>query len=365
MSNFPPTYFRPVAGVNLIRLSEEQILLKTDHRTLRLDGASATLVADRVWPLLDGRTPVAAIAGAIPVAETELRALLNQLQSHGILRSAARILEDEVIGSSPQFTNLLNGLGIDADTTQAYLAQKTVGIVGLEGIGEHLADQLYECGLRRFRLAAVPAGQSPAGDDRQSWPKRLQSGNVETQIISSEEMTRHALKKLLADCDLIVACIDKGFIAASYWINEISIEGQIPAIYGDWDGHLSIVGPLVVPGVTSCYMCYKMRRIATAEDYEEAMSYEEYLNQNKGSLYHQRAFLPPTVAMAGGLLASEVIKFLLQLNVPSLRNQILVHDSLKLTTETHPVLVKPGCPVCQKKSLTASTMGKRPSPRQT
>ena len=57
-------------------------------------------------------------------------------------------------------------------------------------------------------------------------------------------------------------------------------------------------------------MCYRMRRLACTEDFDLAMSYEEFLDKVKRPSMHTRATLPGLPAYLGSLVTIEAIKYL-------------------------------------------------------
>ena len=79
------------------------------------------------------------------------------------------------------------------------------------------------------------------------------------------------------------------------------------------------------------------------------MSHEEHLDALKRPLLHQRSMLPAIPALAGNLLAIEILKYRLNTAAANLAGKIYEFDALQLTSATHPVLEQPDCPVCKKK----------------
>src|SRR5262249_28063842 len=84
-------------------------------------------------------------------------------------------------------------------------------------------------------------------------------------------------------------------------------------------------------------------------DFNAAMSYEEFLDRQKRPALHARGVLPTMPPYVASVLALEILKCLLSLNQPSLAGKVLEVDALSLRVETHTVLQKPDCSVCQVK----------------
>src|SRR6266542_104570 len=138
----------------------------------------------------------------------------------------------------------LEATGLTVSEARHRLAGVRVGVIGPEWPGAHASAILARCGVEVSGLAAV---------------------------------TRERVHALVRDCRLLVSCLDKGFAAAHHWLNSASLRWGVPAVYAQLDGDTALVGPLVVPARTACYLCWRMRTVACAEDFGEAMAQEEAL----------------------------------------------------------------------------------------
>jgi ribosomal protein S12 methylthiotransferase accessory factor len=145
---------------------------------------------------------------------------------------------------------------------------------------------------------------------------------------------------------MLIGCFDKGFSATNHWINQASLTRGIPALYADLRGHVATVGPLVLPGQTACYMCYRMRSVACENDFSQAMTYEEFLDRRKHPALDERGTLPALPPWIAGALGLEVLKILLALGPPALAGKVLELNALTLRTIEHAVLLRPDCSVC-------------------
>ncbi len=94
-----------------------------------------------------------------------------------------------------------------------------------------------------------------------------------------------------------------------------------------------------------------MRALAAEADFDLAMAYEEHLDRARMPRLGERALLPTLPQQLASALALEALKLLLRLNQPTLVDKVLAFDALLGESRTHPVLVKPFCPVCSKKNF--------------
>lgn len=145
-----------------------------------------------------------------------------------------------------------------------------------------------------------------------------------------------------------MGCFDKGFVSVHHWLNQAAVENKVPVLFSETENHLCRIGPLVLPGETARFMCYRMRDVACAENFAEAMGYETFLNNQKKPLFSARGFFPASLHMVAGILANEIIKSLLTLET-TLASRVLELNVLNMDSQKHYVLQKPDCPVCFKK----------------
>ena len=161
-------------------------------------------------------------------------------------------------------------------------------------------------------------------------------------------LNKEAVYEYVKDADFLIGCFDKDFISVHHWLNQAATELGKPALFTEVENHLCRIGPLVIPGQTACYMCYRMRTIACADDFTDAMTYEMYLNQKKNPGLSDRGFFPGVLHHAGSVVASEVIKVMLALDAP-LASWMLEFNALSYESKKHYVQQKHDCPVCRKK----------------
>ena len=107
----------------------------------------------------------------------------------------------------------------------------------------------------------------------------------------------------------------------------------------------AVVGPTVIPGETGCFMCFRMRHLATSEAFGEIMAHERHLDARKDPRFERGAF-PGLQAMAAGATVAEATRLLFAPLNPWLANAILRIDALTMKFERHEVLRQPDCPHC-------------------
>jgi ribosomal protein S12 methylthiotransferase accessory factor len=320
-------------------------------------------VIERFLPLLERGRTWQHLAAELPNVEpSELRRTLDALVTSGILRSGRGPQPDPVPTLAPLLA-LLDTLQLPAGTARARLAEARVTIIGLEGMGAHLALLLARCGLRHFTLVdpypcrsgnlpLLPVGNAAAlGQARQEILVRaLREQNPDGEALDltlgPALLTSQSVEDLVTGRDCVVSCFDRGFGPVHHWVNRASLRVRVPALYAEALGHQGWAGPLILPGQTACYMCYRMRRVACAADSIAALAYEEYIDRQTLPRLHTRAVLPALMPHLAGVLATTLLQVILGLEQPGLAGRVLEYAALTLQTAVHPILQQPDCPAC-------------------
>lgn len=346
-------------GLETVRLGEERALLRTEAASLTLEGPSVALFLDGLLPRLDGKRNVGDIAAIERLASADLYAHLADLERAGVLQQV-----DEAPGDHP-LAPVLALLGLPPARAGARLAAVRAVVFGLDAVGLQIGRELLGAGIGTLTLHDhVPLADGDAllrtAADRRLLGRprhdlaveRLASAAGAKQSVAggAPSLDIDVVRRLAEDADLMIGAFDRGYAAAHHWINRVALETGVPALFVAAGGLRVTVGPLVVPGETACFMCWRMRELATAEDFAAAMGYEEQLDAARRSM-PDRPTLPTLAPLAAGLAASEALKLLLAIGTPMLTSQVAAFDALSGRLTHHPVLFRPDCPVCQKKTL--------------
>jgi bacteriocin biosynthesis cyclodehydratase domain-containing protein len=368
----PPRLFYQLAcGIDVVPLSNGDTLFRSDALAVRLEGSAARILAEQVVPLLDGERSLAEISQMAPsFPGADLQQWLDDLVRAHVLRCSdqpVRPPDPEARAMLP-FLEFLESIGISTSEARKNLARLRVVVFGLEGHGAHVAAGLAQCGVGELVLVD-PFPYQLENKSLMPWLQPATMGrNREETVATALQATCAAsrinasggaaldlerITALATGAHLLIGCFDKGFSSTHHWINRASLSLKIPALFAECAGHIGRVGPLVLPGQTACYMCYRMRRLACAEDFNLAMSYEEFLDKLKRPALHARATLPGLPAYLGSLVTIEAIKCLLSLSLPALADKVLEFDAFSFHTAWHPIVRRADCAVCQKKKLSA------------
>jgi ribosomal protein S12 methylthiotransferase accessory factor len=352
-------FYRLAAGIDVVPLTESALLLRSDTLAARIEGASATVLGERILPLLDGRRSLTEIARQLPdLGPDDLRRHLDALVEAGVADRAAHPLPSG--GGDGPFSAFLQAVGRSPDEVRDRLARHRVAVVGLEGPGAHAAAALaaggvgelvlidpYPCQPGNLELMP-PLGPETRGEPRDRACKRaLEAQGLDTRVeVGAGAVTPDGLDAVTSTCQLVIGAFDRGFLAASHWLNQASLKHGVPAIYAQLAAHAAFVGPLVVPTRSACFLCWRIRAVASAKSTAEAMAHEEFVGRQHRPRLHERPALPGLAAYVGGLVAMESVKHLLSIGAETLAGKVLQFDALRVRGETHTILQVPDCPAC-------------------
>jgi len=170
---------------------------------------------------------------------------------------------------------------LNAVEAQKNLSKKRVALIGAGGIGNWVGLNLIGAGFKEIRIIdfdrveltnltrQVLFNEKDLGKLKtQVAAQALQKKNSQTKVTPVEMQVSSAkeLAKVLKNIDFVILSADRPEQIHD-WVDEVCWSKKIPYLnigYRDGEG---VVGPLTVPGTTSCYQCFKPKNpVATAKD---------------------------------------------------------------------------------------------------
>jgi len=269
-----------------------------DLHTLVLGERGAQLFSGSVYTSMatligEGRTVDDILAAAPPsVSAAEIYYALDRLEVRGVIRESS-----DVPGVSAGFW---------------------------DAVGADPAAAVHTAGQSRVKLAGIGA----AGLDPLT--RSLSALGVEVELEDGE------------DCDVTIVLTEDYLHPDLAAINQARLQDGKPWLIARPTGSILWIGPLFRKGVTACWACmaHRVRAQRFAESYVQVCS--------NGS--HPRAIasysLPSTESAAAALVATEIIKWLAGAASPELETSLLTLDLATMSSERHPVVRRPQCPVC-------------------
>lgn len=246
--------------------------------------------AFRCLRYLDGNHSLDHIASATGLHRQEVRKLISSLRKAKILCNEQQTnvaMEETRFATQLNFFAEFETLKLPREEMQTRLMASHVTIIGLGGIGTWVAQGLMLSGVRQFTLVD-PDVVGLANLDRQCLftlkdvgqpkaaviaDKLLQTDPaIQTRILRSKIFNKEDCVDAAQDSTLIVNCADEPHTdTINRIVTETGYTLGIPHILcGGYDGHLSFVGPTVIPGKSACWYCYEhaLDRQLKHADYE-------------------------------------------------------------------------------------------------
>ncbi len=245
--------------------------------------------------------------------------------------------------------------------TQERLSKSTVTVFGLIGPGATLALALASAHVGTVRCVdSEPVSPSDPYLSQVFQPsdlglkraeavrERIKSAASDVRVIShSTPIESEAqIAEIIRGSDFVVCCLDQGQSSLIYKLNRVCLSEGIRWTSCSASGMEVVVGPTVRPYVTACYLCYKMRAVACAENPERDFAFQRMLDKRKADDSGHRENLTFATGLAANMLGLEAFKELSGCMQPSTVGKVLVIDLMEMSMKKHVLLRKPWCPAC-------------------
>ncbi|MEO8129959.1 MAG: TOMM precursor leader peptide-binding protein [Bryobacteraceae bacterium] len=342
---------------------EEVLRFVSERRRIKLKGHSFREFQEHVIPLLDGRHSIQEIEERVSdvFRPQDLEDALQLLAEQNLLEDASESgAGTEEAALEPQ-SNFLREVSPDPKAAQEKLNQATIVCLGLGGPGAAVALALAGAGVGSLRcldaLEVAPAdlylspvySKADVGMPRaEALRRRIAAASPGTRVTSNGKQfdSDADVREAVAGADFVVCCLDAGQSSLIYKLNRVCLAEKIPWTSCAVTGMEVVVGPTVIPDETACFLCYKMRAVACAEDSEADFAFQRLLDRRKLDDSGKRENLNFAAGIAANLLGLEVFKLVSGAMPSPTVGRIAVFDLIALSLKKHVVLRKPWCPAC-------------------
>jgi ribosomal protein S12 methylthiotransferase accessory factor len=150
-----------------------------------------------------------------------------------------------------------------------------------------------------------------------------------------------SLTSSLNKSDLIIVAEDYHNLVLFEIVNKICFKKKKAWMRVSYDNKIGYLGPLVVPGKTSCFNCCELRLVTNSPYYE----YE--LWRNKHNIPKTKLEVPAFFADILSLTcANEILRFLTRGEKPETIDNLFVLDTQQMNLTKHKVFPHPNCIYC-------------------
>jgi bacteriocin biosynthesis cyclodehydratase domain-containing protein len=286
-----------------------RILVEYGGEAVAFEGRAAQALLPALLPLLDGRTTVA-----------EIVTTLGDESQPAVQRALSLLAEAAMLTEGPP---------LDAALPRPYAAAALLHAACNPGSSPDGA----RTSLQRASVRVVGSSQAASETAR---ALRL-SGIGDVRLVDWSDPARDTLT--------VAAPTRRELVGLPEW-NEAAVESG-----AEWlqilpfNGTFMAIGPLYVPGETSCYECYRRRRAANV-DYPDLFWMLERSPRGPEDA-------PALAAAAAGIATTLTLRWLLARDGFSAGVMLALELRQFLTVAAHVVYRVPRCPVCTSSEHTA------------
>ena len=141
--------------------------------------------------------------------------------------------------------------------------------------------------------------------------------------------------------DLVVVATDHLHPALNHEVNAAAHDSGTPVLFCHIDGTELVVGPLVLPGESACYLCFDVQDEGARHLRDEFLIYKDALDRAQPETEAE----PASAMLAAAWTALAVARFDPE-TADFLVGRVLRVETSRMEVMTHRVLQIPRCPVC-------------------
>lgn len=303
---------------------KEALFIRSLRRTLRLTGRTATEVLPRLFQALKQPHSLEEVA-ALVGDEAAAQQLVGALERSGLVEPAPQHSLP-----FPHLSTLLSSLGVEPLSAWERLTSQRLALLVPRVLANTITSELSSVGLVPHVVLYL---DDLSTDSVDTLPEELLSSTVALVALD-----RWSPPWLSALC--------KKLVHAKIPFLPMWPESEIKGM----------VGPFYIPGESSCWTCFQVRRQANLLDQTELYdAMESLVVEDPTAELYLDASLPFLYGpwLSAGI--TEVVKWSLGLQFHLVTiNQVVALTPFVLTTSTHPVLKLPRCPHCSRLEQFAS-----------
>jgi len=179
----------------------------------------------------------------------------------------------------------------------------------------------------------------------------LRGDGEEAAVLTSgaSALDLEVVRDIANDVDLLVCAFDPELRVVSHWVNQAALLAGIPALFVASHRERALAGPLVVPGETACYQCWRLRRLACADDVRSALAREERHTARRrpeGPGSTDASLAAWLATWLAEIASDEIERWSADPHANRLAGRVLVCERGEVTTPPYRVLTHPECPAC-------------------
>ena len=307
--------------------------------------------------LFNGARSVATIARRTGTTRSEVYRLVRYLVSQNLVESGHQGLY-----CHPRYSRQLNFFGAfetPTVTRKDYLNKlrsSHVAVLGAGGIGTWVIESLARSGVgeltvidpdsvsihnlpRQCIYCEIDVGKGKAQTTRD----KIRKINAEVKVNAVPEMVRSPkhLSRLIDGASLVINCSDNpDTTTTNQIVSSACFSCELPHILcGGYDGHISFIGPTVVPYKTACWECY-----VGSDIYDRGLDGFAHVPVTEASI--EGGTLACIASITASIHVAEAIKLLTGYALPSMFNQKAEFNLFTYSLARTDIARRANCSLC-------------------
>jgi bacteriocin biosynthesis cyclodehydratase domain-containing protein len=335
-------------GLQVIRVSDNRVVLKRGIGELLLEGDSVESIVEPLLSLLDGTRTREQVVGSFPAPlRPEVETLLTALTRRRLITAEPGPPSDESAADDLQAAFYRNFGGFALES-RAKLQAANVLIFGSNLIARTLVRSLLEMGLGGVGVVDDPVLNNHVTPPH--WHNGSARGRKKaTDAGEAGQRFRHlgggATEQALANASLICAASDLGEVETLLEVNRAALKANkpfLPVWVGNMVGH---VGPLNYPFETACLRCYRLRAASNNSRHDVSKAIRLHLTSD-AEARQSTGLLPPMAGVVGEVAAMEISKCIGEFAPSDSVGRMIEINLVSFQSSVRRVLKIPRCPDC-------------------
>jgi len=318
----------------------------------------------RVASLLDGSRTRGEICAAVTgtLLPDDVDAIVEALHAEGYLEDAissppARLTTAELgrYDRNLEFFSFFSTPALDRYAAQVALKNSRVSVLGVGGLGSHIALHLTGLGVGHLKLIDFDVveesnlnrqllfTESDVGKPKvEAAAAHLREVNslVDIEIADQRIGSLADASACFEDCDLLVCAADRPRVELDRWLNKAALSANRHWLRGSSVGLTAILA-YYVPGQTGCVECQLLEIRSGQPDNDDLM--QQFASMGEATI---TPCIAPVAGLLGSLAGLEAMKILTGLTPSPLRGRQLIVDLPNLSIEYVDNPRSSACPAC-------------------
>jgi bacteriocin biosynthesis cyclodehydratase domain-containing protein len=167
--------------------------------------------------------------------------------------------------------------------------------------------------------------------------------STDIRLVMLKDTAAGSLQEAISGADFVVVALERPDLHVCHLVNRQALITEVPWLLAGLDGHHGFVGPLFVPGYTSCYNCYQTLAWGATPSPTMSQRYRRHLLERRAPA--DFAGLPGFAQIVAGYTSLAVVDYLLR-RTSFIVSRVVTLGFDRMTVDVEDVLKLPRCPVC-------------------